>query len=67
MKGVKHYLKDGTEYNGPTHKMPNGHVHTGKTHNESSQRVFHRNELSKMNYSPKRKKKKKKKNPLKIY
>ena len=26
MKGVKHYKKDGTEYKGSSHKMPNGSV-----------------------------------------
>ena len=32
MKGVKHYTKDGKEWKGLTHKMPNGKVHTGKVH-----------------------------------
>ena len=31
-KGVKHYFRDGREYKGATHKMPNGQVHSGKTH-----------------------------------
>ena len=28
MKGVKHYKRDGTEFKGNTHKMPNGHLHS---------------------------------------
>jgi hypothetical protein len=40
MKGVKHYTEDG-EYNGSTHKMPGGKVHTGKKHNKNSKPVSH--------------------------
>ena len=47
MKGVKHYKKDGTEWTGNTHKMPNGQLHTGKTHGKTSQRLYHLKELSK--------------------
>ena len=43
----KHYKKDGTVFNGGVHKMPNGHIHSGKTHTNSSQRIFHYGELSK--------------------
>tara|TARA_B100000676_G_scaffold234787_1_gene234388 strand:+ start:156 stop:338 length:183 start_codon:yes stop_codon:yes gene_type:complete len=46
-KGVKHYLKDGTVWKGNTHKMPNGHVHTNKTHTKTSQRVYHYGDLNK--------------------
>jgi hypothetical protein len=46
MKGVKHYKKDGTEWKGATHKMPNGQLHTGKTHGKSSQRLYHLKDLS---------------------
>tara|TARA_Y100001937_G_scaffold7316_1_gene9296 strand:- start:796 stop:1047 length:252 start_codon:yes stop_codon:yes gene_type:complete len=46
MKGVPHYLKDGTLHEGGSHKMPNGEVHTGKTHNKNSQKLFHFDELS---------------------
>jgi hypothetical protein len=41
MKGVKHYLKDGTEWKGATHKMPDGGLHTGKEHGKTSQKLFH--------------------------
>ena len=47
MKGVKHYTKDGKEFKGNTHKMPNGQVHTNKSHTKTSVRVFHFNELGK--------------------
>ena len=30
MKGVKHYLKDGTVWTGSMHKMKDGSLHTGK-------------------------------------
>jgi len=46
-KGVKHYKRDGTEYKGNMHKMPNGQLHTNKTHTKTSVRLFHFNELSK--------------------
>jgi len=45
-KNVNHYLKDGSKWNGNIHKMPNGHIHTNKTHTKTSQRVFHMNQLS---------------------
>ena len=45
-KGVKHYKRDGTEYKGKMHKMPNGQLHSGKTHGKTSVRLFHFNELS---------------------
>tara|TARA_R110000765_G_scaffold5492_5_gene17248 strand:- start:504 stop:677 length:174 start_codon:yes stop_codon:yes gene_type:complete len=48
MKGVPHYKKDGSVFRGKnTHKMPNGEVHTGKTHVKSSVRLYHLKELSK--------------------
>ena len=46
MKGVKHYKKDGTEHKGSTHKMPNGSLHTNKTHTKTSVKLFHLKELS---------------------
>lgn len=46
-KGVKHYMKNGTEWRGKTHKMPNGQVHTGATHSASSKRLYHMKDLSK--------------------
>jgi|TARA_R110000851_G_scaffold106060_1_gene224908 hypothetical protein len=45
MKGVKHYKKDGTEHKGNSHKMPNGSLHTNKTHTKTSVKLFHLNEL----------------------
>ncbi len=45
-KGVQHYYKDGRKYNGGTHKMPNGTVHTGKTHTKGSKVVVHFKDLS---------------------
>lgn len=47
MKGVKHYLKSGKEWKGKKHKMPNGQLHTGASHSATSQRLFHKKELSK--------------------
>ena len=47
MKGVKHYKKDGTEYKGVSHKMPNGTVHTNKAHTKTSVKLFHLKDLSK--------------------
>jgi len=47
MRGVKHYTKDGKEFKGNTHKMPNGQLHTNKSHTKTSVRLFHLNELSK--------------------
>ena len=46
-KGVKHYLKNGTEYNAATHKMPDGSLHTNKSHTKTSVKLFHLKELSK--------------------
>ena len=43
--GVKHYKKDGTEYKGGMHKMPNGQLHSGKKHTKSSVRLFHYGDL----------------------
>lgn len=47
MKGVPHYKRDGTEHKGTSHKMPNGDLHTNKSHTKTSVRLFHINELSK--------------------
>ena len=44
--GVNHYLKDGTVWRKGTHKMPNGQLHTNKTHTKTSQHLFHFGELS---------------------
>ena len=45
MKGVKHYKRDGTLFKGNTHKMPNGDLHSGKTHGKTSVKLFHFSEL----------------------
>lgn len=39
-KTAKHYLPNGKEYVGPTHKMM-GEVHTGKTHTSGSKKLTH--------------------------
>ena len=46
-KGVKHYKRDGTEYTGGSHKMPDGSLHSGKTHGKTSVPLFHFDDLSK--------------------
>ena len=45
-KCVKHYLKDGKVWKGAYHKMPNGKLHTNKTHTKTSKPVFHYGDLS---------------------
>tara|TARA_B110000483_G_C17926101_1_gene438826 strand:- start:387 stop:548 length:162 start_codon:yes stop_codon:yes gene_type:complete len=45
MKGVKHYLKNGTEHKGAMHKS-NGMAMTGSKHTKSSKDLFHKKELS---------------------
>ena len=45
-KGVVHYLKDGTKHTGGMHKMPNGEVHSGKSHGKTSKRLYHFGDLS---------------------
>ena len=40
MKGVKHYLPNGTEFKGLTHKMPSG-LFTGKAHSKTSVKLAH--------------------------
>jgi hypothetical protein len=57
MKGVKHYLRDGTVHTGGMHKMSNGVLHTGKTHNKNSKKLYHLSELSKTVQKKLRKKK----------
>mgnify|MGYP003111100129 CR=1 FL=1 len=47
MKGVPHYTKAGKEWKGNTHKMPNGELHTNKSHTKTSQRLYHFKDLSK--------------------
>lgn len=47
MKGVNHYTKQGKIWKGGSHKMPNGQVHTGRTHSKTSQKLYHFGDLSK--------------------
>jgi hypothetical protein len=47
MKGVPHYKRDGTEWKGKTHKMPNGDLHTNTNHTKTSVKLFHFKDLSK--------------------
>ena len=42
MKDVKHYLKNGTEYKGKTHKHTSGKVMTGAKHTPSSKPLSHK-------------------------
>tara|TARA_R110001599_G_scaffold165916_1_gene355337 strand:+ start:951 stop:1160 length:210 start_codon:yes stop_codon:yes gene_type:complete len=45
-KGMLHFTKDGKFYKREVHKMPDGSIHSGKTHNKSSKKVYHFKELS---------------------
>jgi len=47
MKGVKHFKRDGTLFTGNSHKMPNGDLHTNKSHTKTSVKLFHLKDLSK--------------------
>jgi hypothetical protein len=47
VKGVPHYKRDGTEHKGTSHKMPNGDLHTNKSHTKTSVKLFHLKDLSK--------------------
>ena len=46
-KGVKHFLRNGKEYTGPTHKMKDGTLHTGEKHTSSSRKLYHKDDLPK--------------------
>ena len=48
-EGVKHYTKDGKEWTGATHKMPNGPLMTQNPHSEDSEELFHKDELDESN------------------
>tara|TARA_X000000368_G_scaffold66094_1_gene47262 strand:- start:795 stop:968 length:174 start_codon:yes stop_codon:yes gene_type:complete len=45
-KGMRHYKRDGTLFEGNTHKMPNGDLHSGKTHGKMSVKLYHFKDLS---------------------
>ena len=44
MKGVKHYLPNGTEWKGGTHKMGTN-LFTGKEHSKTSKKLVHYKDL----------------------
>jgi len=46
MKGVKHYTKDGDVWEGKSHKMDDGTLHTGANHTKSSKNLVHKKDLS---------------------
>jgi hypothetical protein len=46
-EGVQHYYKDGRKFNGNTHKMPDGSLHSGKAHTKGSKPVVHFKDLTK--------------------
>ena len=48
-EGVPHYTKDGKEWKGKVHKMPNGKLMTQNPHNEDSEELFHKEDLDEMN------------------
>jgi len=50
MKGVKHYTKDGKEWEGKSHKMDDGKLHTGATHNKSSELLVHEKDVKRSGF-----------------
>lgn len=44
MKGVKHYLPNGTEWKGATHKMGSA-LFSGKEHSSTSKRLVHSKDI----------------------
>ena len=48
-EGVPHYTKDGKEWKGKVHKMPNGKLMTQNPHNEDSEELFHKEDLKENN------------------
>ena len=40
------YFRDGTKHTGGMHKMPNGQIHSGKTHGKNSIQIFKIKDLS---------------------
>mgnify|MGYP003624293538 CR=1 FL=1 len=45
-EGEKCYTKDGIEWTGPTHKMPNGKTMTQDPHNKDSEELFHKEDVT---------------------
>ena len=48
-KNAKHYLPNGKEYKGATHKMKDGSLHTGAKHTASSKKLTHTKPRGKKN------------------
>ena len=46
-KGMKHYLKEGAEHKGATHKDSQGKLMSGVKHTQNSKYLFHFDQLSK--------------------
>ena len=44
---MKHYFRNCKEHKGATNKMPNGTLHSNKTHTKTSKPLYHFKELSK--------------------
>lgn len=44
MKGVKHYLPNGTEWKGATHKMGTA-LYSGKEHGKTSVKLMHSKDI----------------------
>lgn len=44
MKGVKHYLPNGTEWKGATHKMGTA-LYSGKEHGKTSKKLMHAKDI----------------------
>jgi hypothetical protein len=52
-EGVPHFTKDGKEWKGKVHKMPNGKLMTQNPHNEDSEELFHKEDLNKAEWPEK--------------
>tara|TARA_Y100001973_G_C5207980_1_gene343061 strand:- start:1493 stop:2800 length:1308 start_codon:yes stop_codon:yes gene_type:complete len=73
-EGVPHYTKDGKEWKGKTHKMPDGTLMSGNPHdvegsgeNGESEVLYHLEDLDEKKKRKKRKKRKKKRTPRAAY
>ena len=56
---MSYYFRDGREHKGGMHKMPDGKLHSGKTHGKTSKRLYHLKVLPKTVQEKIRKRKKK--------
>lgn len=45
-KGQKHYMRDGTEHKGATHKDASGRLMSGARHTAGSKFIYHLKDLS---------------------